>query len=666
MSGKKSFSSQPGAQRKCEHRSHSPKAVLPTSASGWSRDPTEDQQRYYELLGDVYVYEPNSSRELLILRRKVGYAIYGIPDEEPKCDNAHTGYSESKYKTVKAVVEFIRYVNKKTKEKDELHMAIIFVFVEHQKQVLQFPVFRILLTETTWKFVDMNCRVYSSWQDYLTHNELPEGKFCWPLKGIYSADSNDKVQLGWGSTPAAQPGRKVVKVADTVSTVAALGATGMCVVGVFTPLGPLMAAAGVCSAVSSIYSAIRSATSLADRGIHGQTVNPFTDGQALTSWFSMAGNVFGAAAGAAASRAATLAMNGRVMSKTGEIVRKTLEVTSALVSVTGVGIGAMSSGERVKKGKATPLEVFQFSASLLFLAHATVSFQTASKIIEDIQKGVIDNFERNLRSNRHRKQLKLGKNIAGTGEDLVDGNERVIRGIRSIGSKDDFLAGMVRTREDCDGHKPVFSENVNNVENGGAEINQKKLCDLGKQQRGEILSLAKQASQGKISDAILKACFDSVLSINTTGTSGRNFSEDTGVAEPVSKLTSQLQQGIQGITIGRNEIILTLAVVEELTVQVCSKTDNKYTKWWHLIWHHVSKLVRELCNAYDAVTLEKQIPNFTEKRQFDLVNGIQMANVFMHFVFMVYNQYKDHVEQLINDIKKSKANEICEKCNQAM
>ncbi|XP_049832191.1 uncharacterized protein LOC126272935 isoform X2 [Schistocerca gregaria] len=565
-------------------------------ASGWSRDPSEDQQRYYELLGDVYVYEPNSSRGLLILRRKVGYAMYGIPDEEPKCDNAHTGYSESKYKTVKAVVDFMRYVNKTTKEKNELHMAIIFVFVEHQKQVLQFPVFRILLTETTWKFVDMKCRVYSSWQDYLTHNELPEGKFCWPLKGIYSSDSNDKVQLGWGITPAAHPGRK-----------------------------------------------------------------------AAISWCSMAGSVVGVASGAAASRAAILARNGQVMSKTGQIARNALDVTSFVVNAAGAGIGAISRGERLNKGKATPLEVFQFSASLLFFAHATVSFQTASQLIEDTQKGVIDNFEKNLRSHRHRKQpKKLGKSTAGTDENEVDGNERVIRGIRSIGSKDDFLVGVVRTREDCDGHKVVLSENVNNADNGGAEINPKKLCDLGKQQREEILSLVKQASQGKISDAILKACFDSVLSINTTGTSGRHFSEDTGVAEPVSKLTSQLQQGIQGIAIGRNEIILTLAVVDELTVQVCSKTDNKYTKWWHLIWHHVSKLVRELYNTYDALTLEKQIPNCTEKRQFDLLNGIKMANVFMHFVFIVYNQYKDHVEQLINDIEKSKANGICEKCNQAM
>ncbi|XP_049832190.1 uncharacterized protein LOC126272935 isoform X1 [Schistocerca gregaria] len=637
-------------------------------ASGWSRDPSEDQQRYYELLGDVYVYEPNSSRGLLILRRKVGYAMYGIPDEEPKCDNAHTGYSESKYKTVKAVVDFMRYVNKTTKEKNELHMAIIFVFVEHQKQVLQFPVFRILLTETTWKFVDMKCRVYSSWQDYLTHNELPEGKFCWPLKGIYSSDSNDKVQLGWGITPAAHPGRKVVKVADQVTSLAALGVAGVSALGFLTPFGPLaMVAATVCSAVTGIYSTVRGATALVDRGIHGQTVNPFTDSQAAISWCSMAGSVVGVASGAAASRAAILARNGQVMSKTGQIARNALDVTSFVVNAAGAGIGAISRGERLNKGKATPLEVFQFSASLLFFAHATVSFQTASQLIEDTQKGVIDNFEKNLRSHRHRKQpKKLGKSTAGTDENEVDGNERVIRGIRSIGSKDDFLVGVVRTREDCDGHKVVLSENVNNADNGGAEINPKKLCDLGKQQREEILSLVKQASQGKISDAILKACFDSVLSINTTGTSGRHFSEDTGVAEPVSKLTSQLQQGIQGIAIGRNEIILTLAVVDELTVQVCSKTDNKYTKWWHLIWHHVSKLVRELYNTYDALTLEKQIPNCTEKRQFDLLNGIKMANVFMHFVFIVYNQYKDHVEQLINDIEKSKANGICEKCNQAM
>ncbi|XP_049964687.1 uncharacterized protein LOC126485104 isoform X2 [Schistocerca serialis cubense] len=569
-------------------------------ASEWSRDPTEDQQRYYELLGDVCAYETNTSRGLLILHRKVGYALCGIPDEESKCDNAHTGYSENKYKTIKAVVDFIRDVNKeKTEERDQLDMAIIFVFVEYEKQVLQYPVFRILLTKSKWKFVDTNCRVYSSWQDYLKSNELPEGKFCWPLNGIYSGDDDDKVQLGWGVTPAAQPGNK-----------------------------------------------------------------------AAMSWISVAGSVVGMAAGAAASRAATLARNGQVMSKTGQITCNALNVTSLAVNATGIGIGAISLRERIKEGEATALEVFQFSASLLFFAHATVNFQTASQIIKETQKGVMEDFEKSLRSNRHRKQFKkLAKNTAATGENPMDGNARVIRGIRSIDNKDDFFAGMVRTRKDFGGHKAVFSENGNIVVNGGAEIHPMKLYELGKQQRREFLSLAKQASQGKVSDATLKARFDSVLSTNTSGSSGRNTSEDSDVMEAEKILTSQLQQGTQGITIGRNEVMLMLSVVDKLTVLVCSKTDNKYAKWWHLIWHHVSKLVKEMCNTYDeALNLEKQIHNFVDKRQFDLINGIQMTNVFMHFVCEVYKKYKDHIEQLIKDIeKKLKTNDIiCEKCKQAM
>ncbi|XP_049814706.1 uncharacterized protein LOC126262260 [Schistocerca nitens] len=640
-------------------------------ASGWSRDPTEDQQRYYELLGDACAYETNTSRGLLILHRKVGYAMCGIPDEESKCDNAHTGYSKNKYKTMKAVVDFIRDVNKeKTEERDQLDMAIIFVFVEYEKQVLQYPVFRILLTKSKWKFVDTNCRVYSSWQDYLKSNELPEGKFCWPLNGIYSGDDDDKVQLGWGITPAAQPSKKVVEAVDKASTVAALGATGVYLLGMVTPLGPVMAVAGACGAVSGLYGAARSGTSLLDRGNHGQTVNPLSDRQAAMSWISVAGSVVGMAAGAAASRAATLARNGQVMSKTGQITCNALNVTSLAVSATGISIGAISLSERIKEGEATPLEVFQFSASLLFFAHATVNFQTASQIIKETQKGVIEDYEKSLRSNRHRKQFKkLAKNTAATGENPMDGNARVIRGIRSIDNKDDFFAGMVRTRKDFGGHKAVFSENGNIVVNGGAEIHPMKLYELGKQQRREFLSLAKQASQGKVSDATLKARFDSVLSTNTAGSSGRNTSQDSDVMEAENILTSQLQQGTQGITIGRNEVMLMLSVVDELTVLVCSKTDNKYAKWWHLIWHHVSKLVREMCNTYDeALNLEKQIHNFVDKRQFDLINGIQMANVFMHFVCQVHNRYKDHIEQLIKDIeKKWKTNDnICEKCKQAM
>ncbi|XP_049830530.1 uncharacterized protein LOC126272055 [Schistocerca gregaria] len=644
-------------------------------ASGWSRDPTEDQQRYYELLGDVCAYETNTSWGLLTLHRKVGYAICGLPDEESKCDNAHTGYSKNKYKTIKAVVDFIRDVNKeKTEERDQLDMAIIFVFVQYEEEVLQFPVFRILLTKSTWKFVDTSCRVYSSWEDYLTSNELPEGKFCWPLNGIYSGgggdedadDADDKVQLGWGVTPAAQTGRKVVEVADKVSTVAALGATGVCLLGMATPLGPVMAVAG---AVSGLYGAARSGVSLLDRGTHGQTVNPFSDRQAAMSWISVAGSVVGMAAGAAASRAANLARNGQVMSKTGQITCNALNVTSLAVNATGLGIGAISLSERIKEGEATPLEVAQFSASLLFFAHATVNFQTASQIIKETQKGVIEDFEKSLRSNRHRKQFKkLAKNTAAAGENPVDGNARVIRGIRSIDNKDDFFAGMVRTRKDFGSHKAVFSENGNIVVNGGAEIHPMKLYELDKQQRREFLSLAKQASQGKISDATLKARFDSVLGTNTAGSSGRNTSQDNDVVEAEKLLTSQLQQGTQGVTIGSNEVILMLSLVDDLTEKVCSKTDNKYAEVWHLIWQHVYKLVRQLCNTYDKLqNLKKQVDNFIDKPQFDLETSKQMANVFIKSAWEVYNQYKDHIEELIKDIeKKLKAKDTCEKCKEAM
>ncbi|XP_049832908.1 uncharacterized protein LOC126273398 [Schistocerca gregaria] len=345
-------------------------------------------------------------------------------------------------------------VNKeKTRRRNQLDMAIIFVFVEWEKQVLQYPVFRIELTKTLWKFVDTNCRVYSSWNDYLIFNELPEGKFCYPVNGIYRGGYGDKVELQWGRTPAAEPARKVIEAVDKVSGAAKLAGTAVCVIGLFTPLGPLMAAASTCTAVTGLYNAIRSSSTLIDRGAHGQTINPLDDRQAAVSWLSVAGSAVGVAAGAATSRAAALASNGHVMSRTGQIACNALNVTSLAVNATGIGIGAFSLGERFKEGEATPLEVLQFSASVLFFAHATINFQTASQIIKDTQRGVIEDYEKSLRSNRHRRAFKkLASNTAATGDSLVDGNARVIRGIHSIDNKDDFFAGIVRTRKDFGGH----------------------------------------------------------------------------------------------------------------------------------------------------------------------------------------------------------------------
>jgi hypothetical protein len=67
--------------------------------------------------------------------------------------------------------------------------------------------------------VDMNCRVYEDWNDFLNNNQLPKCTYCYPRGGVYDGDDNDRVYLEFGKTPAAKAGSLVCSALDTASTV---------------------------------------------------------------------------------------------------------------------------------------------------------------------------------------------------------------------------------------------------------------------------------------------------------------------------------------------------------------------------------------------------------------------------------------------------------------
>jgi hypothetical protein len=61
--------------------------------------------------------------------------------------------------------------------------------------------------------------VYKDWDDFLNNNQLPKCTYCYPRRGVYDGDKNDKVYLDFGKTPAAKPGGILCSALDTASTV---------------------------------------------------------------------------------------------------------------------------------------------------------------------------------------------------------------------------------------------------------------------------------------------------------------------------------------------------------------------------------------------------------------------------------------------------------------
>lgn len=59
----------------------------------------------------------------------------------------------------------------------------------------------------------------------------------------------------------------------------------------------------------------------------------------------------------------------------------------------------------LNKQEVSPLEIFQFSTSVLFFYKSTVSFKTAKSIITETQAETLAAYGNELRSDRHRYDL---------------------------------------------------------------------------------------------------------------------------------------------------------------------------------------------------------------------------------------------------------------------
>uniref|UniRef100_A0A914V0R5 DUF4781 domain-containing protein n=1 Tax=Plectus sambesii TaxID=2011161 RepID=A0A914V0R5_9BILA len=137
------------------------------------------------------------------------------------------------------------------------------------------------------------------------------------------------------------------------------------------------------------------------------------------------------------------------MAKSGEILCTSGRVAVTLLggaslSVNGIGIvhGAANLYERARNNQLTPLDVFQFTASVLFFTNSIVSIKTASGIIEDVQRNVLNKFEEHVNNLPHEQQAPY-RELLTAAPDAKDGriiheNARIIKGISIIEVKGNF------------------------------------------------------------------------------------------------------------------------------------------------------------------------------------------------------------------------------------
>ncbi|KPJ02826.1 hypothetical protein RR46_10029 [Papilio xuthus] len=496
--------------------------------------PVQIQQEYFENLPDCdWVKYEKSNRNYLL--QNIAFALFGGPSFEGDLLNNTDyrevqleGYTSRQKEQVMKIHDKICEQSKYSQNDEDIFMSILLIVCAKPKPVKFYQlepeshwldlhqrndidiwctaVFRVrkcIPTTVNAKpcrlFIDDNARVYQDWDSYLKNNTLPKCVIIVPENGEYGGviieGEEIAVKLTVVPSPALGIKAKVLSSVDTASTVASLGAVGVLGAAAFTPIGPaVLVGATVATVATGVYGLFRSSLHLHDRRTHEQTISP-TDAEARGSWINIATSSVGLAASAAVGLLSRSAAAGSNLTKTGQALTISVDLLRhANIFTGGVGVANSLLGMILKYRKhgETPnkLELFQFSAAILFFCHGVMSNRTAQNIIEDAQTNTINEYRTTLRSNRHRKIFDKisaeSRRVQGT----IQGNVEVIKGIKTIANKDQFFADVLRINKDVNQHKLRISMTSDGQVNLNAQhkFNPTELSGIGKEVRSELFS----------------------------------------------------------------------------------------------------------------------------------------------------------------------------------
>lgn len=355
----------------------------------WKEESTKEQQEFFEFLGKcgLLKYKPSDYNNL---KRKIGYATFGSPTEEPnEISNDFTGYPKKQLNHINAVFELIK--EQKQKHNDKLNIWVSFLFIsgKDDNSHVRFPVIRMPESDSLFKkdsfvFIDSCPRVYNGWQDYLDNNKLPDCVMCYPRNGIYTENFRS-VQLDFGISPAGKIGKKVVQGFDIAGIVVGMAATGVTVATMFVPIAwPITATAVAATLSTGMYTAGRSIHTLVDRDVHKQSIG-LDNAESRNCWLGIGGSVIGIASGGAVAATAKMAQAGETVALAGQIALKSVTVSSCVVNALGVANGLANIVEKVIGGEqVSSLDIFQFSTSILFFTNSVISTHQAHTLINSV------------------------------------------------------------------------------------------------------------------------------------------------------------------------------------------------------------------------------------------------------------------------------------------
>lgn len=249
------------------------------------------QQDFYELLPS---WTACKNEDVKFIKQNIGYAIFGSPFSKTTSDSSDivsfeiddinddteifevVHYNSEAMSLIDKIFNII-WIHGRRLQDDSINYGIVYNILfrnkmkkpsskDKEEELIAVPVFKIQHYDdnprtksnenneniyTVW-YIDVKCRVYKSWDDYIRNNNLPKCTMVFPKDGYYQPDPQFEINASnsvvWITVKdwymCSSRANIISKVKTTINTVGSAATVGVGVASLFTPASPIVCAAG--------------------------------------------------------------------------------------------------------------------------------------------------------------------------------------------------------------------------------------------------------------------------------------------------------------------------------------------------------------------------------------------------------------------------------------
>lgn len=220
------------------------------------------------------------------------------------------------------------------------------------------------------------------------------------MLGVFSRNARGDVKMFYFEAPKTAEQIEKEKWTNVGITVGGLGSAAVLGTAAFFPVtAPFVWGAVFVGTVVGLVSGANSINQLINRSNHEQSIG-LEDKEARAHWLAISGTVLGFAASGATSvlRGATTAGN---VSK--GLLYTANGILGSSIVVNGVSIGNSIWTVHTDSRPLTATDVLQLSASLFLFTHSVYNFQTAQRMVQEIQAQHLTDYKQTLSKNGQKR-----------------------------------------------------------------------------------------------------------------------------------------------------------------------------------------------------------------------------------------------------------------------